>query len=465
MVLGDAVFLTPVEVEQMREVPELVFINCCHLGRIESASDHASDPARRDRHRLAANLATQLIHMGVRAVVAAGWAVDDAAAETFARVFYEQLLTGWRFGEAVLRARQETYQGHPQVNTWGAYQCYGDPDYVLTKDRPRDNRQPDEPYVSPSEVQVDLTDIASQADGGSDQSDQGAAVLLRRVQAIESKLSDNWKKRSDIQEALGKAYSELDQFEKAVQCYDAAIRSGGDVSTRAIEQHANLLGRWAISEWRTGRDGGDAKKAEAAAREATEKINKAIKGLEALCQLAGDSVERLSLLGSAYKRLAWVGDDTKGDKSRGDALKHMEDWYEKAHRLALDQTSEIDHYPTLNWLIARIVRQRRGDSRQPLGVVHDWLGKIEQLADEKDRKEPNFWNGTIKPECELVRGLMEDALDARQDTILKGYLAARQRGASAREFRSVTEQLDFLIAMLSSQTKLHEALSWIRFRL
>ncbi|MFX5245039.1 hypothetical protein ABTD35_19645, partial [Acinetobacter baumannii] len=32
MVIGDGWFLTPGDVEQMRYVPELVFINCCHLG-------------------------------------------------------------------------------------------------------------------------------------------------------------------------------------------------------------------------------------------------------------------------------------------------------------------------------------------------------------------------------------------------------------------------------------------------
>ena len=34
MVIGDGVYLTPGEVKQMRRVPELVFINCCHLGYV-----------------------------------------------------------------------------------------------------------------------------------------------------------------------------------------------------------------------------------------------------------------------------------------------------------------------------------------------------------------------------------------------------------------------------------------------
>jgi len=78
--------LTPGEIRQMRAVPELVFVNCCHLGRTdESVPSADQDPEflearqRRLRHQLAANVAAEFIRMGVRAVIAAGWAVDDSA--------------------------------------------------------------------------------------------------------------------------------------------------------------------------------------------------------------------------------------------------------------------------------------------------------------------------------------------------------------------------------------------------
>ena len=70
--------------------------------------------------------------MGVRAVVAAGWAVDDAGAATFSTIFYDEMLKGHAFGEAVKLARCATFERHSGSNTWGAYQCYGDPEYRLT---------------------------------------------------------------------------------------------------------------------------------------------------------------------------------------------------------------------------------------------------------------------------------------------------------------------------------------------
>ena len=130
-VLDNAVF-TAADADQMSHVPDLVFINCCYLGQTR-----ADAAAPRGLHRLAANLATQFIRMGARAVVAAGWAVDDAAARTFASVFYARMLDGALFGDAIIEARKQTFARHPLTNSWGAYQCYGDPSFSLaTLDAP-----------------------------------------------------------------------------------------------------------------------------------------------------------------------------------------------------------------------------------------------------------------------------------------------------------------------------------------
>ncbi|MDH5540404.1 MAG: CHAT domain-containing protein, partial [Rhizobacter sp.] len=125
VVLSNETFLGPHEVEAMRVVPELVFLNCCHL---------AADPGKLlksyDRAAFAAGVAKQLIRIGVRCVVAAGWAVEDDAANRFATAFYEALLNRRRFMDAVHAGRQAAHEANPQGNTWAAYQCYGDPDWV-----------------------------------------------------------------------------------------------------------------------------------------------------------------------------------------------------------------------------------------------------------------------------------------------------------------------------------------------
>src|SRR5262249_28630725 len=108
----------------LRTIPDLVFINCCHLGKLDRlASEYPN--------RLAASVAEELIKMGIKTVIAAGWAVDDGAAVTFATTFYDQMLRGECFGQAVLTARRVTHENHPGTNTWGAYQCYGNPNFRL----------------------------------------------------------------------------------------------------------------------------------------------------------------------------------------------------------------------------------------------------------------------------------------------------------------------------------------------
>jgi beta-lactamase superfamily II metal-dependent hydrolase len=78
---------------------------------------------------MAAGLARALMGIGVRAVVAAGWPVNDTAAMVFAVTLHEQLTSGRTYGEAVARARAAC--ADLSGTSWAAYQCYGDPTFVL----------------------------------------------------------------------------------------------------------------------------------------------------------------------------------------------------------------------------------------------------------------------------------------------------------------------------------------------
>src|SRR5262245_66120750 len=99
MVLDNGVFLTAVEIGQMPQVPELVFLNCCHIG--QTGPEVTGNPPSVQFNRLAASVSRELIEMGVRAVVAAGWAVRDDVANRFATMFYEKMLDGETFGDAL----------------------------------------------------------------------------------------------------------------------------------------------------------------------------------------------------------------------------------------------------------------------------------------------------------------------------------------------------------------------------
>jgi CHAT domain-containing protein/pimeloyl-ACP methyl ester carboxylesterase len=451
MVIGPGfTVLTPAEVQQMRAVPELVFINCCHLGRTDvDVEDGDQSPLRieaeqrRLRHRLAANLAAEFIRMGVRAVIAAGWAVDDSAAITFATTFYRGMLAGRPFGEAVKQARSTTYREHPAVNTWGAYQCYGDPGYILQQ--PKDGWGGDgeaETFASAAELIVRLENMA-----------QYAETIVQRDLKAEQKHAlglfvnvkqrrPDWLKKAAVQVAFARAFAELDLFAEAIDCYEhARANDGTNIAIRDIEQLANLLVRDAIAQYL------ESERDDAAGETARRKIQSGIAHLDALPP--GSPLmtvrsswtftpERLSLHGSAHKRLSMV---LRGQEMI-DSLLQMEQLYARA-----EQAIATEPYPALNRLAARVLLDQHG----ALPETPDWyaeLDRVRSLAAAADQTSPDFWQMVTRSEL-LVLQLLIEAKPESFANVLAGYRAAWLRGGTPRKLRSAIEQLRWIEAVLS----------------
>ncbi|MDH3524024.1 MAG: CHAT domain-containing protein [Acidobacteriota bacterium] len=421
MVIGEDRFLTPAVINQMRQVPELVFINCCHLGYID---DDLGD--RRDRprayHRLAANLGAQFIRMGVRAVVAAGWPVSDDAALAFAGTFYERMLAGEEFGKAVLVARQTTHEDHGDSNTWGAYQCYGDPHYRLVGRRPGGDDE-DFRFVAPSELVAELHNSVSSARAGS----PGWLPYIGWLDE-HPRFPPRWREMAAVETAFGRAYAELAEYERAVDHYRRAIElEDGAMTLRDIEQLGNMEVRWG---------------------ERTGSVRTVQGGLRRLRQVLalGPTTERWSLIGGGYKRLARM----RPGKARRGALERMTEAYGKAHELTVATSGAVDPYPLLNYLTGRVLLRRKGDRLADLPSLFE---AAVAAAAERFEKNPDFWNAVTPADAALAGHLAAGKLGQkrnRKETV-DLYLAARDRAASAREFDSVLDHVGFLIEMRSDR--------------
>jgi pimeloyl-ACP methyl ester carboxylesterase/tetratricopeptide (TPR) repeat protein len=446
MVIGTDQFLTPSEIGQMRALPELVFINCCHLGRIEDGGDRPdfSFP------ELAANVATELIRMGVRAVVAAGWAVDDQAAETFADVFYRELLAGVAFGRAVHDARRETFEAYPGVNTWGAYQCYGDPAFTLSHQTGTENSQQREYHFAlPSEVVVELKNIAEDATTATE---SRFLTLQGRVAEILKELPSDWLESADVQAAAGRARGELGMFAEAIEHYEKAMHAEvGELSVHAVEQLCNLMVRQAIKIPEP--------------KEAIAVIAAARERLAALMNAVGPSVERWCLLGSIAKREAALA---RRRREKENALAAMRDAYKKAHELETKMDAQADPYPLLNWLTAEILLELLGKKGASPQTLKEKLAEAESAAMDRDRRNPNFWALVASVDSVLLRHLARGNLTAHVEELVDAYIAARKRDGSPRELLAVTEQLEFLAGILgfvpeqAKKKRLQTALGKIR---
>ena len=289
VVLSDGLLLTAAEIGQLEAVPELVFLNCCHLGAMGASPQTAN--------RLAYSLARELIEIGVRCVVVAGWQVNDDAAKVFATTFFDEFVGRCRsFGPAVFAARRATWEQFPQYNTWGAYQAYGDPEHVLEPPTDEQRDWGSAGMVSPAE----LLDTLGCARVDLSHEHQDLATLQRRLDALLGSAPAGWQSLPEVQAALGAVYGELgaEGFERACAAYCRAIEvedRGGRVPIRTIEQLANL-------EARTGEARGDLA--------LVERAIVRLRGLIDLCSPPGAAaggpapMERCAVLGSALKRKA-----------------------------------------------------------------------------------------------------------------------------------------------------------------
>ena len=460
MVIGRDAFLTPGDVRQMRCVPELVFINCCHLGKTQS-------PRSGRFSELAANLAIQFVEMGVKAVIAAGWAVDDRAAHTFACSFYAHMLDGEAFGDAVRAAREESWTGFPGINTWGAYQCYGDPSYRLLGDGGAGVRRDPGPYFSPSELVADLENHRERIRVTyRDRSAEAPAwmrdLIADHLARVPERLRDDWLARADVAAAVGFAWGETGAWVEAVEWLERAlIAPTGDCPVRAAEQCANFHVRIASEQWSQLRGGavGDEDR-----RPLLDRIGGAIAQLDHICQRA-PSAERFSLLGGACKRLAWIH---TADEARARALGQMRDYYRGAMDLG-DRSRPADPYPFTNWGLATALAAlaNKGNADDWRAPLLDQCDAMAIAASTRNEENPNIWDALGIADCELLRLIASAprAAAARRAArrTAELYQAALSRGASPRERASVLEHLDFVIALSEGAGKAtRDALASIR---
>jgi tetratricopeptide (TPR) repeat protein/pimeloyl-ACP methyl ester carboxylesterase len=426
VVIGDHEFFTTANVAAMRRVPEFVFLNCCHLGRLGPDTKPATAfPA------LAASLAEGFMSAGVRAVIAAGWTVDDAAGLKFARTFYEQFLGGELFGEAVRRARLETLAQHPATSTWGAFQCYGSPEYRLRSTASSERPHFSKPPVSRGELIARVRSLAERAGGA-----RGAELTsLAREFETQKRLifdSDRWQDGETLA-ALANFAAQLELFQDAIELYRQALNvAKGLAPLQAVEQLANMLGREAPRLAVT-------KDTDAAAK-AIKLFEEAIGWLNWLDEkLKPPTAERLALRGSVHKRWAML---TREKERRS----HLRDAWQ-AYGDARAQARGKQSYQLLNWLALGFLLKKQ--SRQELlGLARSELTLAQQKNDSPGDR--SFWDRVAVPDALLHVALFEGSLTdpGVVDDIDAAYVDALATGPSARERASARDHLVFLAEML-----------------
>ena len=134
--LSDGAFLGAREFEQMRQPPELVFIDATRLTRMDSIAprdDAALQPQPQSQSPpQSQSLPAQLLQMGVGTVIAADSGLGDSAATDFCTAFFASVAEPERTVEqAMLAARRQAHARYPETGAWATYQLHGAAEYRI----------------------------------------------------------------------------------------------------------------------------------------------------------------------------------------------------------------------------------------------------------------------------------------------------------------------------------------------
>ncbi|MCU7937209.1 MAG: CHAT domain-containing protein [Candidatus Thiodiazotropha sp. (ex Dulcina madagascariensis)] len=475
MVLGDGIVLGTEEIKALGRMPELVFINCCHLGANREL------PVGGLRHELAANLGTAFIRSGAKCVVAAGWAVDDAAAVLFAEIFYEKMLAGISFGKAVTRAREAVFDKYSGTNTWGAYQCYGD--YAYTLKQVEEVRSAEtKTYFSAREFEIEASNIRSLAYTAELESSE--AVLLERLERLQEQLQ---KKphfiNGPVCAAVGAACLELNEFAKSAEwCRQAQDCQDGGVTFKTLENRANALARQAEQLATKIVAGETPDTCLKRMHDAASLAEEAIAQTQSLIRF-GDTLERSNILASAYKHHGFInavvadkettqGRRRKAQRRARDSLFAAYQRYRKQSEKAWTDSAGFDSYSLLNsvtlWLyLTRLNRlpEKIKHSLQTAASIRQALERLGHQLDSwgtADGKQ-YFWDRTDRINLDLYKALINDRLHHPARPPVWKQLAGRYqeafRLASQRERDSVIKQIRILTILLGRKGANLEALA------
>ena len=375
MVIGNGIFLTTKEINQMSQVPEFVFVNCCFLGKVDGDAE-----AKAQLHyKLAANLGVQLIEMGVKAVIAAGWAVDDNAALLFAETYYKEMFSGTSFSDAIQKARSECFEKYPDNNTWGAYQCYGDQFYRFTATAGIKNKSFS--YVLPMEAEVDLLNLYNNIN----ESKVEVEELLEELIAISKAIDKAGIRNGAITEQEARILMALNKQDVAIEKINDLLKfEQADYTVNTLENLYQL----------------NIKVSKSNAAKTAEDIQTIIDNFSYLLKI-GDTSQRRLLLGMANKIL-FTKSITEPEKIN--ALKTTTGEYKKAYDIAKKNDSGIID-PLCTWLQLEsmlILADKKGTADwgknslnkyklPPAKTVTGWLDKM--LAEDIDpEKDYEFWD-------------------------------------------------------------------------
>ncbi|MFT3947384.1 MAG: CHAT domain-containing protein [Agriterribacter sp.] len=455
----EPVFLTPEHIVQLPGIPELVFINCCFLGKVNPYAEELSN----NRYQLAANIGTALIESGVKAVIVAGWEVDDGAAVAFSKKFYEEMLRGGTFGDAVLSARRYIYDNFRYTNTWGAFQCYGQPQFSLTIGS---NEQVEFTYNIPQHAENDLDNLISKSEVPFYKDEDLMEDLKKISKGIAKAKFDG----TNLKQLEAKAYIELNDYSTAIEIYNELFKAEkANFNVSSLEAFQDIRVKQAMIEFISAGN--------LSGKIAADKIgiiDESINNLDRLLSI-WVTAERFSLIASANKRKARMIDGLVQKKK---VMALSASYYYSAYRILNDS------YSFCNWLTMRIFLEGtkpkwtelyfgkepsdKNGRRQANSVVidrqyvKDELRALEKKV--KKNKNQSFWELTQQIDIMLCHFLLEPGKKANLTGIQNAFERVWKKMGSKNKKMRQWDNIELMIhfAEITKQNNIKKGLDKLK---
>ncbi|WP_346238476.1 CHAT domain-containing protein [Niabella insulamsoli] len=431
----EGMFLTPHHINQLPSTPEFVFINCCFLGRINPYAEAYSA----NRFKLAANIGTQLIENGVKAVIVAGWEVDDSAALAFSEIFYDRMLSGYNFGEAVLEARKFIYNKFRYTNTWGAFQCYGQQHYTFDLQRARSSVI--KTYDISQEAENDLDNLLSKTEVAFYEPDE----LLIELRAVSKAIDEADFDSPELRQKEAQAYMELNDFETSGTLYNKLFKTeNASFDVKALENYQNIIVNKAVRDYFSCDMSEENKIADIEAA-----IDTSITNLNYLLEI-WKTGERFALIAGAYKRKALVmrcskknEEDNKLKTIEAAAL-HYRNAFEKLQ----------NSYSFSNWILMEIFILKK--KKQRWGQQVERAGQRYQLysAAEIEQQLKIFEKAMSQEDADLTYWKLSEIVDV---TLCRYLLKPGDQA-----FKNVCQALRSLWKITGSKNKKEKQIANLR---
>ena len=491
VVIGSEIIFGAADFEQIRIVPEFVFINCCSSNQY----DIAVADQMRNKYNLAASVGTQLIEMGVKAAIVTGWEIDDNAAGLFSSEFYNAMFSGRTFGDSVRSAREKTYTNFGQTNTWGAYQCYGDPFYAFRSGSGWSKKSAIN-YVDTVEVLYEIDNLISKIASASTREEINEHE--NNIENIINALPPSWKANAEIVEKFATLYKTLGKFDKAIEYYQQLFTiENAAYTVKSLEQYCNIKVRYTVKQYKAtiklkeeaikqkqdeintkeeqlkatknpeilNKEMGELKnqlpifknelsklrKDSQDLKDGTvEIINKVITDLE---KLNGTTAERSSLIASAYKQLFDI------EKNDVMLLIKTAKYYHKAYKISYTNTGILDYYSYFNWLHFAILLSTPERREKYLKIDEKQINEMSKRAVEQalqtDIAKPSFWNKAAESSYYLAQLLLAKSPEdvTKNSTSIENiFNKAWSKEGTPSDKDSFITYIELMISLLQNKT-------------